>query len=68
MKGTIEVFLDGKRKRLARGMRVRHLLGEENVRSVEQGEVVVVEDHGYEVGLDGSLLDGMHLHLRRGER
>ena len=49
-------------------MRVRHLLGEEDVRSVEKGEAVVIEDHGYEVGLDGSLLDGMHLQLRRGGR
>lgn len=68
MKDTIEVFLDGKRNRLARGMRVRHLLGEEDVSSVERGEAVVIEDHGYEVGLDGSLLDGMHLQMRRGAR
>ena len=51
-----------------KGTRVRHLIGEENVCSVEKGEIVVIEDHGYEVGLDGALLEGMHLHLRRGAR
>ncbi len=64
MKRLVRVSLNGKERRLAVGMSVRHLLTEEEVLKVECGELVVVDSRGRERGLDGALLEGSRLFLK----
>ena len=66
----ITIRFDGEPRRLARGLRVRSLLTQDQVEQVLRGELTVLDDAGRERGLDGALTDGLGLRLaaRPGER
>jgi hypothetical protein len=57
----ITVHVNGEPRLLFLGLRVRHALGFERARRVEQGTAVVVDSAGNRVDLDGALYDGERL-------
>ena len=59
----IRIRFDGEERVLARGLRVRSLLTQDQVEQVLRGELTVLDDAGRERGLDGALLDGQILRL-----
>ena len=68
MKDRIRVFIDGRQVLLYRGMQVKHALiacDSALYRAAADGLVLVEDDHGFRVGLEGSLLDGARLFTRR---
>lgn len=68
MNGKIRVFVDDKPVSLFRGMTVKHALislDEDLYRAARDGEIVVTDEGGHRVGLDGSLLDGGRLYTRQ---
>ena len=68
MKRLVRVSLDGSQRCLAVGMKVRHLLSEDQILRVERGDMAVTDERGRERGLEGALIDGSRLHLRRRHR
>ena len=59
-----KVTVDSEARRLYLGLRVRHAIGWEQARRVEQGEAVVEDGDGNRLDLDGALYDGQQLRLR----
>lgn len=59
----LRVRFEGEERLLARGLRVRSLLTQEQVEQVRRGELVVLDAAGRERGLDGALADGLVLRL-----
>ena len=59
----IRVRFNGDERRLAKGLRVRSLLTQDQVEAVLNGELVVLDDAGRERGLGGALTDGLGLRL-----
>lgn len=59
----VRISLDGEERSLARGLRVRSLLSQEQIEQVRRGELVVLDGKGRERGLDGALVDGLALRL-----
>ena len=60
MKDRIRVFVDGREVVLYRGMQVKHALiacDSALYRAAVDGAICVVDDNGFRVGLEGSLLD-----------
>jgi hypothetical protein len=64
MTGTVTVRLDGTERRVSAGLKIRHLLGEEEIRLVGEGRLQVVDEGGHLRGLEGALADGLVLRLR----
>ena len=60
----VTVYVDGEPRRLFLGLRVRHAIGHELAKLVEQDQAVVEDGDGNRVDLDGALYDGEHLHVR----
>ena len=60
----VRVTVDGEARRLYLGLRVRHAIGWEQARRVEQGVAVVEDGDGNRLDLDGALYDGQQLRLR----
>jgi hypothetical protein len=60
----ITVWVDGRPRRLFLGLRVRHALGYERARCVEEGRAHAIDGYGHRVDLDGALYDGQRLSLR----
>jgi hypothetical protein len=67
MSSEFSVSLDGEEKRVFPGMKVRHLLSEEEAAMVLRGELAVVDTAGRERGLDGALSRGLNLFRRKPE-
>jgi len=58
MSKKIVVYVNNNEVVLYRGMRVRHALTLEQVRSIESGKAEIRDSHGHVIGLDGALSDG----------
>lgn len=58
------VYVNGERRRLFLGLRVRHAIGYRKARQVERGQAVVKDDEGNVVDLDGALHEGERLIVR----
>jgi hypothetical protein len=70
MRDRIKVFVDSREVSLYRGMQVRHALIAFDCSlydAAAKGFVYVEDDHGFRVGLEGSLYDGARLFTRRNE-
>ncbi len=65
MSRAFAVSLDGEKKRVIPGMKIRHLLTEDEVNKVHRRELVVVDGHGHQRGLDGALSEGMQLFRKK---
>ncbi|HOV85530.1 MAG TPA: hypothetical protein PLM79_04150 [Syntrophobacteraceae bacterium] len=68
MKETIRVFVDDTPVSLFRGMTVKHALMSRDpslYRAAMNGEILVTDELGHRMGLEGSLLEGARLHTRR---
>jgi hypothetical protein len=61
----VTVYVNGEARRAFLGLRVRHALGYEEARRVEQGEAVVEDAEGHRVDLDGVLYDGQRLTVKQ---
>lgn len=61
------VFVNNKRVVLRRGMKIKHSLSMNQLRGVRSGEMVVTDQRGNLIGLEGSLADGSRLYVRKGE-
>lgn len=59
----VRISFNGEERSLARGLRVRSLLSQEQIEQVRRGELVVLDGKGRERGLDGALVDGLALRL-----
>lgn len=60
----VRVYVDGEPRHLFLGLRVRHAIGHQRTKLVEQDQAVVEDGDGNRVDLDGALYDGEHLHVR----
>jgi hypothetical protein len=60
----VTVYVDGEPRRLFLGLRVRHAIGHQKAKLVEQDQALVEDGEGNRVDLDGALYDGEHLHVR----
>jgi len=58
MKKEDKVFVNGRAKAYFPGMTVKFAIGPNLANLVRQGRKKVVDGHGYEVGLEGSLSPG----------
>jgi hypothetical protein len=67
MSRVFSVSLDGEKKKVLPGMKVRHLLTEEETGLVLRGELTLVDAGGRERGLDGALTRGVNLFRRKPE-
>ena len=59
----VTVYVDDKPRRFFLGLRVRHAFGHQQAKKVERGELMVTDDRGSRVDLDGALYDGERLHI-----
>jgi len=67
MSEQITVFVNEEAVRIHRGMKVKHALiacGGSLYEAVEAGEAFVVDQRGFQVGLDGSLQEGSRIYTR----
>ena len=64
----ITVFVDGEPRRLFLGLRIRHAIGYQQARLVEQDRALVQDGEGNRVDLDGALYDGERLFVRMVDR
>ncbi|NLI83503.1 MAG: hypothetical protein GX443_17755 [Deltaproteobacteria bacterium] len=67
MEEQISVFVNGEAVQIHRGMKVKHALIASSPalhRAAEEGEVFVVDQRGFRVGLDGSLQEGAQIFTR----
>jgi hypothetical protein len=68
MEEHITVFVNGQRVELYRGMRVKHALialDQRLYQDASEGRVVVEDQHGFRLGLDGALHPGAYITTRR---
>jgi hypothetical protein len=68
MKETLSVFVNGEPVGVFRGMEVRHALVAYDYsvyKACAEGRAVVKDEHGFAVGLDGTLRDGATLYISR---
>lgn len=64
MNAPITVFVNDQPVKIYRGMQVKHALiacNEALYKAAAAGEVLVVDTHGFEVGLEGALQEGSHI-------
>ncbi|MDR3569070.1 MAG: hypothetical protein P4L43_13660 [Syntrophobacteraceae bacterium] len=64
MSETIEVFVNGHKTSLYRGMQVKHALiafDQSLYFAALSGEIRVEDEHGFAVGLEGALSEGARL-------
>lgn len=61
MSEKVKVWVDGKEDTFFLGLRVRHAIGYQAVKAVEQGRARVQDADGNGVDLDGALYDGERL-------
>lgn len=65
----MNVFVDGKKVSIYRGMRVKHALIAYDQHIYEEavsGKITIVDENGFVVGLDGALCDGARIFLHPG--
>jgi hypothetical protein len=68
MEERITVFVNGEPVELYRGMRVKHALialDQRLYQDAAEGGIVVEDQHGFRLGLDGALHPGTRLTTRR---
>jgi hypothetical protein len=64
MSEQITVFVDGKPVKLYRGMLVKHALIASDYglyEAASSGEMLVMDDHGFKLGLEGALQEGSRI-------
>ena len=67
MNEQITVFVDDKPVRLYRGMQVKHALiacSDSLYKAAGRGEIVVVDQHGFRLGLEGALHEDSRIFTR----
>ena len=67
MKDQMTVYVNDRPVNIFRGMKVKHALisfDQALYEAAEQGDVVIEDSRGFEVGLDGSLREGSRLFTR----
>ncbi|MFZ2447742.1 MAG: hypothetical protein WAW37_15405 [Syntrophobacteraceae bacterium] len=63
----MEVFVNGRKVRIHRGMSVKHALiacDQDLYRAALEGALRVEDENGFVVGLDGALSDGARINTR----
>ncbi|MGV8073046.1 MAG: hypothetical protein AB2L11_00585 [Syntrophobacteraceae bacterium] len=68
MPDQIEVFVNGISVKLYRGMRVKHALISHDYalyRKVEAGEMVIEDENGFRIGLEGALHNNSKIFTKR---
>ena len=69
MKATIEVFVNGRKIPIYRGMQVKHALiayDQDVYKAATEGRARVEDENGFIVGLDGGLTEGTRIYVRTG--
>ncbi len=67
MRERIIVYVDDEPVELYRGMEVRHALisrGETMYHEAKAGRLVIVDDNGFALGLEGALADGAKIYSK----
>ena len=61
----IKVYLNGKPVHIFRGMKVKHILNQNTLKEIRNGDKIVTDEDGHERGLEGSLTQGEKLLVRK---
>ena len=64
---NISVFVNDREVKIYRGMQVRHALISYDytlLKAAEEGEVLIEDERGFHVGLEGALTDGSRIYTR----
>ena len=61
----IQIYWNGKSEFVRRGSKVESLLTTRERLQVLQGEAVILDEHGFEIGLGGSMYEGEKLNFRK---
>ena len=67
MKEQITVFVDGRPVRIYRGMQVKHALiacDYALYKAADAGEILIVDQNGFKLGIEGALQEGSKIFLR----
>jgi hypothetical protein len=67
-KEQLSVYVNGKKVMIYRGMTVKHALiacDDSLYRAAKEGSVIVEDEHGFAVGLEGSLHEGAKLYIKK---
>ena len=67
MKEKIKVFVNNKLLEVFQGMQVKHALISYDYylyKSCENGDVIVFDENGFEIGLDGALHEGAKIYTK----
>ena len=59
----IQIFWNGKQVKVRPGAKVESLLSEEEWESCQNGKAIILDSHGHETGISGSLTAGVQLHI-----
>ena len=71
MNTSITVFVNNQPVNIYRGMQVKHALiacNDALYKAAAAGEVLVVDTHGFEVGLEGALQEGSRIFTKSPDR